>query len=250
MSIMGQQYHKGGQQGHEKRRSLMLAHGEQLLRQFQGKLETLRMPFKALHQRTRIVGGQVQNGRQGGETLLPVLKIRGEKPGLMIALPRHKITVPNRHIWQRRGTPGAKCAIQLTEFLSQDSKRPAINDGMMRSNDQDVALCTTTQQAQAEERPDSKIENSLHFLLDLVQHLRMAIDALFGLTFAYSDCRGHIQESKGGNAKIRDMQKWAALMNVDRAAQRFMAAHNLAQRLIERQTMQRTAQRQHQRHIV
>ena len=108
---MGQQYHKGGQQGHEQRRSLLLAHNKQLLRQLQRKLETLRMPLKALHQRARIVSGQVQNGRQGGEPLLPVLKIRGEKTGLMIALPRHKIPVPDRHIWQRRGTPGAKCAI-------------------------------------------------------------------------------------------------------------------------------------------
>ena len=88
----------------------------------------------------------------------------------------------------------------------------------MRSNDQDVALRTKAQQANAEQRPDSKIEDPLHLLLNLVQHLRIMIYALFRLIFAYSDCRGHIQESKGRSAKVRDMQERVALMNMDRAA--------------------------------
>ncbi|KAF1072468.1 MAG: hypothetical protein GAK45_00172 [Pseudomonas citronellolis] len=161
-AVARQQHLVGRQQEHEQGRAVTPGQFAQALDQRPRQVEIDGRAAIALHRRAWAVGGQAEQQRLADQLRGPVVELAlafaGRQPQ---ALPARMVAVLDRQCRQVRRHAAGFGAVEAGEFVDQHAHRPAIGDGVVQVEQQQVALCAQARQVHPQQRPGGQVEGPL-----------------------------------------------------------------------------------------
>ena len=168
------------------------------------------------------------------------------------ALPHGEVGVLQRKVRQRRGAPLDVAPVEGFQLAQQDAQRPAIGDDVVHGEEQDVLSLVEARQRRPQQRPPEQVERAPGLRLRPVACAAGARSAGGRWLRSTSSIRAGAGRRPGRPAgpRRRDDLHGLPLDHPDGRAQRFVAAHDVAQGRVQGVDPQGPAELHRGRHVV
>ncbi len=234
-----QQTRPARQQGHEQRRTVTLAQLPQPCRQCRAQGQAHPSAGITAQRWAAVVGWQLQQGRCAAQVLPPKVDLHLQGFALQpLPLPRGVVDILEGQCRQRISQPLAEGAVQHTDFVQQNARRPTVRNDMVLGHQQDVLHLRQLHKPPANQRTARQVEWRQRLL---------ASELLYGLVLRLmlrrAVQRAQVMSDQGEPlSRRRDHLDRLALVQGKVGAQGFVARHDPVQRGLQGVSVQSATQ--------